>query len=157
LLFYNYNEFLFIWKTFKIGQDLEGLQEIQINNMNAVTGFVNTALNKQNYIARLIAIQYSADQAYHFLILTPQSKYQALSDGLQRLSYSFDKISENEASQIKGRRLKIITVQNNDTIQSLARNMAFDDFKVERFSAFNGLTQGQPLRRGQVLKLIVME
>jgi len=108
-------------------------------------------LDKQNYIVRLVAIQYSEDNAYHFLMLMPQSKYQALSQDLQRMSYSFSKISQAQADQIKGRKIRIVTAQRGDTVESIARYMAFDDYKVERFTALNGLTAGQQLRTGQRL------
>ena len=146
-----------IWKAFKIENAMEGIQEIQINNMNTVTGFTTMAINNQNYIVRLVAVHHSGDNAYHFMTLTPQSKYESLSDGLQRMSYSFDKITQAEADQIKGRSIKIVTAQNGDTIESVASYMAFDDYKVERFIALNGLAQGQTLRAGQRLKIVVRD
>ncbi len=146
-----------VWAAYKIENAMEGVQTTQVNGMDAMTGYTTMALNNQNYIVRLMAIHHSGDNAYHFLMLTPQSKYQSLSEGLQRMSYSFNQISQAEADQVKGRKIKIVTVQNGDTIESIARYMAFDDFKVERFTALNGLSDGQQLRAGQRLKLIVMD
>ncbi len=146
-----------IWEAYEIKKPMEGVQDIKVNDMNAVTGYATTTINNVNYIARLVAIQHSGENAYQFLMLTPQSKYESLSASLQRMSYSFDKISQTEADQIKGRKLRIVTVQSNDTIESIANIMAFEDYKVERFVALNGLKEGQKLTNGQRLKIIVME
>ena len=146
-----------IWQAYKTGKTMEGIQDINVNGMNAVTGYATTTINNVSYIARLVAIQHSGENAYHFLMLTPQTKYESLSANLQRMSYSFNKISQADADQIKGRKLKIVTAQSNDTIESIANSMAFEDYKVDRFIALNGLKEGQKLTNGQRLKLIVME
>ena len=73
------------------------------------------------------------------------------------MTYSFNKITQAEADGIKGKKIKIVTVQRGDTIESIARNMDFDEYKVERFVALNGLDQGQALKAGQKLKLIVRD
>ena len=146
-----------VWKAFKIENQMQGVQTMPVNGMDAMTGYTTMAIQNQNYIVRLVAIHHSGDSAYHFLMLTPESKYQNLSDGLQRMSYSFNKLNQAEADQIKGRRIKIVTAQSGDSISSIANYMAFDDFKVERFVALNGLSQGQQLQAGQQLKIIVWD
>ncbi|HPF45711.1 MAG: M48 family metalloprotease [Alphaproteobacteria bacterium] len=146
-----------VWSAYKIENPMEGVQTMNVNGMDAMTGYTNMTLNEQNYVVRIVAIHYAGDSAYHFVMLTPQSKYQALSDSLQRMTYSFNKITQAEADGIKGKKIKIVTVQRGDTIDSIARNMDFDDYKVERFVALNGLDQGQALKAGQKLKLIVRD
>jgi predicted Zn-dependent protease len=146
-----------VWKAYKIEATLGNIQQIKINDMDAMTGSTQTTLNNQNYIVRLVAIHHSGNNAYHFLILTPESKNAALSSGLQTMTYSFNKISQAEADKIKGRRLKIIQAKSCDTIEKLAAQMAFEDYKLERFIALNGLSNGQQLQNGQRLKLIVMD
>ncbi len=145
------------WKAMKVENEMEGVQTTQVNGMDAMTGYTTMAINNQNYIVRLMAIHHSGDSAYHFLMLTPQSKYESLSQGLQRMSYSFNKITQAEADKIKGRKMKIVTAQSGDTIDSIARYMAFDDYKTERFVALNGLAQGQQLSAGQKFKIIVWD
>lgn len=145
------------WKSFEIENEMENVQTMQINGMDAMTGYTTMAISDVQHNVRLVAIDYGEDSGYHFLMITPQDKLSALSDGLRRMTYSFNKITQAEADQIKGRNIKIITVQNGDTIESIANIMAFDDFKVERFVALNGLNQGQALREGQRLKLIVWD
>lgn len=145
------------WQGYKIEGDIEGLQDIKINGMDAMTGYTTMTINNQNYNVRLIAIHHSENNAYHFLMLTPQDKLQGLSEGLQRMSYSFTKLTGTEASAIKGRQIRIIRARSGDTIDRLSRSMAFDDFRKERFMALNGLSSEASLRNGQMLKLIVWD
>jgi len=146
-----------IWKAYKIENEMQGNQNININGMDAYTAYTTMDMNNQSYVVRLIAIHHSGDNGYHFLMLTPQSKYQGLSDSLQRASYSFDKITDQEAAAIKGRKIKIVRARSGDTIDRLSSQMAFDDYKKERFLALNNLTENQSIKTGQLLKLIVWQ
>jgi predicted Zn-dependent protease len=132
------------------------------NGMDAYTGYTAMTMNNQSYVVRLIAIQHSAfsiqhsaNNGYHSLMLTPQSKYQNLSDSLQHASYSLDKITDQEATAIKRRKIKIIRARSGDTVNGLSSQMAFYTFKEERFIALNNLTDNQGIKTGQLLKLIV--
>lgn len=145
------------WKEYKISNEIQGLEDININGMDAMTGYTTMSMNGQNYNVRLIAIHHSGDNGYHFMMLTPESKYQGLSERLQRMSYSFNRLNDREAADIRGRKIRIIRAKNNDTIAGISRQMAFNDYKVERFMALNGLSDGQALRNRQLLKLIVWD
>ncbi|MDG1858837.1 MAG: M48 family metalloprotease, partial [Emcibacteraceae bacterium] len=146
-----------VWQGNKIENDMQGLQEFKVNGMDAVTAYTNMNIQDKPYVVRLLAIKYSDNTAYNFMMLTPQSKYQSLSEGLQRASYSFDKLSNNEAAALKGRKIKIIRVKSGDTISGLSGQMAFDDFRQERFMALNGLTSNSMLKSGQLLKMIIWD
>jgi predicted Zn-dependent protease len=146
-----------VWQGNKIENTMQGLQEIKVNGMDAVTGFTNMNIQEKPYVVRLVAIQHSANTAYNFMMLTPQSKYQSLSDSLQRASDSFDKLSDREAADIKGRKIKIIRVRSGDTINGLSSQMAFDEYRKERFMALNGLTINSVLKSGESLKMIVRD
>lgn len=99
--------------------------EMLKNGMDAYTGYTAMTMNNQSYVVRLIAIQHSANNGYHSLMLTPQSKYQNLPDSLQHASYSLDKITDQEATAIKGRKIKIIRARSGDTVDGLSSQMAF--------------------------------
>lgn len=146
-----------VWTAYKIEDEMQGNQEIKINGMDAYTSYASMTMNNQNYVVRLIAINHSDNNGYHFLMLTPQNKYQDLSESLQRASYSFDKITDEEAADIKGRKIKIIRVRSGDTVDRLSEQMAFDSYKKERFLALNNLTNDQDIKAGQLLKMIVWQ
>lgn len=144
-----------VWKELAGDRDLQGLQDIQINGMDAVTGWSEGRLDNQDYIMRLVAIRFSESQAYQFMILTPAAKQNALSEGLQRMTYSFRRLAKKELDKYKARRIKIVTVRKGDSATSLARRMAFKDYPLERFLVLNGLQKNSILKTGQKVKLIV--
>lgn len=146
-----------VWKSFEIENEMQNIQTMQINGMDAMTGYTSMAIGDTQANVRLVAIHYGNESGFHFLAITPEDKLSTLTDGIRRMTYSFDKITQAEADQIKGRSIRTVTAQSGDTIDSIANYMAFDDFKVERFAALNGLSQGQALSAGQRLKLIVWD
>ena len=48
-----------------------------------------------------------------------------------------------------------MTGRPGDTVQSLARRMAYRDFQLERFVSLNGLAANSRLIPGQKVKLVV--
>ncbi|NJR77743.1 M48 family metalloprotease [Sphingomonas corticis] len=53
-----------------------------------------------------------------------------------------------------GRRIRIRTVRAGETIDTFARQMAYPDFKRERFVTLNALEDDQPLRAGMLVKVV---
>jgi len=104
---------------------------------------------------RIVAVRYSKTQAYYFLMVTPEDRAGSLNDGLMRMTYSFDRLSRKEAGKIKGRIIRVVTVQRGDTIASLSRHMAYEDHRRDRFLVLNGLNLQSTLRAGQRVKLII--
>ena len=51
--------------------------------------------------------------------------------------------------------IDVVTVKSGDTVQSLARRMAYSDSQVERFRVLNGLTSNENVRPGQKVKIVV--
>ena len=104
---------------------------------------------------RLVAIAFDPQHIYRFIFATPTQQTQPLQMGLRRTTYSFREISPAEAAQYKPHRIRIHQVRPGDTMASLARQMPYQDFQVERFTTLNGLDPRQALQPGQLVKLIV--
>ena len=51
--------------------------------------------------------------------------------------------------------IRIVTVGLNDTVESLSARMAYPQLRQERFLTLNGLSAGQPLKIGSLVKLVV--
>ena len=64
-------------------------------------------------------------------------------------------LSASEAAAIKGKRIRIVTVGARDTIDTLARQMAYPGYQRERFLTLNGLEANAILRPGMLVKLVV--
>ena len=101
--------------------------------------------------ATVFAYDFGGGRAYHFLLLTPAGQgigpFTPMVQSLQRLS-------SQEAAEIRPRRVQLVTVKSGDTVQSLSRRMAYSDYPVERFRTINGLAANAALRPGQKVKII---
>jgi len=145
------------WHKFAKKTALQGLEDVTINGMAAVTGWNDITVAKVPSRVRIVAIHHSETRAYYFLIITPKSKIYNLSNDLQRMTYSFKRLSPGQASKIKGKIIRVVTVKPNDTATKLSGKMAFASHKLDRFLVLNGLNNTSRLRAGQRVKLIVYD
>ena len=137
------------------GAPLSGLETIDINGFPAATGTLRLNTNAGVRDTRLVAIRSDQDRIARFAFFTPPNLTARMEPALQRTTFSFRPLTRSERSALRPRRLSVVTVRRGDTVSSLARRMAFDDFQVERFLALNGMDAGAPLQAGQRVKLIV--
>lgn len=79
--------------------------------------------------------------AYHFVGLAPQGQLGPLAPMLS----SMRTLTDAQAAALRARVIDVVNVGPRDTVQTLAQRMAFDDFRVERFLALNGLNANTPL------------
>ncbi len=145
---------LYLTKIWGKNLTLENIDNITINGMTAATASsrVNTRSGMRDF--RLIAIRHSNNLIYRFLFITSPNQTENFNEEFRRTTFSFKRLSKAEAKNIKPRRIKIVTVKTGDTIEKLANQMVFEDFKVERFRVLNGLQIEQPLALGQRVKIV---
>jgi predicted Zn-dependent protease len=93
------------------------------------------------------------DRAYHFITLAPAGNLGAFAPMLR----SMRTLSAQEAAALRARVIDIVQVRAGDTAQSLAGRMAFDDYRLERFLVLNGLQNGESLRPGEQVKIVVYQ
>lgn len=102
--------------------------------------------------ATVVAYQWDADRIYHFIMLTRGGTgvgpFASMVNSLRR-------ITPQEAAAIRPRIIHVVTVRRGDTAQSLAQQMAYRDYKLDRFLALNGLAPGAPLTPGRKVKLVI--
>ena len=127
-------------------------RRVTINGLPAAvtTARVNTRSGVID--ASVVAYQWSPDRIYHFVMLTQGGHGTA---PFVPMINSLRKITPAEAAAIRPRIVDVVTVAPGDTVQSLAARMAYRDFKVDRFLAFNGLAPNRALVPGQKVKLVV--
>ena len=63
-------------------------------------------------------------------------------------------VRAQEAAAIKPRRVDVVTVKAGDTVQSLAKRMAYTDYQLDRFLTINALEENSALRAGQRVKIV---
>ena len=102
--------------------------------------------------ASVAAYQWDPQRVYYFIMLTPGgygvSPFVPMINSLRR-------ITPAEAAAIRPRIIHVETVRPGDTVQSLASQMAYRDFKLERFLSLNGLASNAVLAPGRKVKLVV--
>lgn len=135
---------------------LRNLETIRVNGLEAATATTQIRTKDGNFDARLVAYRIDAKSIYRLMFLTPGSQTARLSTELRRSTYSFRQLSAAEASRLRPLVLSIIRVRRGDTVQSLARQMPYADFQLERFEVLNGISRNDRLRPGQKLKMVTM-
>ena len=68
---------------------------------------------------------------------------------------SVRRLSPQEATSIRPRVSSVVTAGARDTVDTLARRMAYTTYQTERFRVLNGLTAGEAVQPGQRVKLVV--
>ena len=129
------------------------LDEFEVNGLPGATAVVSAATSKGEVEARLIAIN-AGDRVYRFTALYPPQLSGAMQEPLQRMSYSFRKLSAAQAAALKPLRVRVIKVKSGDTVAGLARRMAQSGDREARFRVLNGLGPKDQLQAGQLVKIV---
>jgi predicted Zn-dependent protease len=127
-------------------------QHVTINGMQAAvtTARVNTASGVMDL--SVAAYRWDPQRVYYFVALTPGGY--GLGPFIPMIN-SLRRISPQEAAVIRPRIIHVVTAGPGDSVQSLANQMAYRDFKLDRFLALNGLAPNSKLLPGMKVKLIV--
>ena len=136
----------------KVQLALGPIQRTSVNGIPAsyVVGRANTSSGAVD--VSVFAYQWDANTIYHFVSLARGG--QGLSPFASMVN-SLRRISNAEAAAIRPRVIDVVTVQQGDTVRSLASRMAYRDYQVDRFMALNGLAANSQLVPGQKVKLVV--
>jgi predicted Zn-dependent protease len=126
---------------------------INQTTVNGIAAFYATATvagqqGTQNAVT-VFAYEFSGSQAFHFVAISP-----ANADPFSGMFQSVKKLSQSEASAIKPRKLRIVTVGRSDTISTMAAKMAYTNLQTERFLALNGLQSNAQLSAGRKVKVV---
>ncbi len=136
------------------GVVLRDVEAIEINGMAAATGRKNAKTKHGPRDVRLIAIRYDAKTVYRMLFVIRPESSAALAEGLRKTTYSFRKLTKDEAAAIKPLRLRIHKVRGGETWQSLAARAPFENYARQRLQVLNGLGPDAKLRLGQKVKIV---
>jgi predicted Zn-dependent protease len=127
-------------------------QRLTINGMAAAITTARVNTDSGLIDASVAAYQWDPKRVYYFVMLTAGgygvTPFQSMIRSLRR-------ITPAEAAAIRPRVIHVVTVRPGDSVQSLASQMAYRSFKLERFLSLNGLAANAALTPGQKLKLIV--
>lgn len=120
--------------------------------INGIPAFYSIALvNTQQGQRALTVFAYEWNErvAYHFITVSASNTRPF--DGMFQ---SVSRLSANEASSIRPRKVRVVTVARGDSVATLAAKMNYNSMKTERFLALNGLTGNVALTAGQKVKVV---
>ncbi len=137
------------------GVTISGVQSFQVNGMEAATGVTKGSISDTPVAIRMVAIRQNASTVYRFLYATPPDNFNALDKQFLASAQSFRGISAADAAGYAPKRIRVVTVQEGDTVASLSQQMQVDDAPADWFRVLNHLGANAELQAGQKAKIIV--
>ncbi|MCW8951925.1 MAG: M48 family metalloprotease [Rhodospirillales bacterium] len=134
---------------------LREIERLDINGLEAATGWNRIATRGGTVDVRLLVIRRSADQAYRLAFVTPSRLTAGLNAEFRRTTYSFRELTQEEAGKIHAMRLLVVPVRSGDTIKTLAGGMPYGRFNDDAFRVLNDLSPEQALTPGGPVKIVV--
>lgn len=129
----------------------ESIQTTTVNGIKAAYGATRATSGEGQVDVIVFAYEWGPQQAFHFTTIS-QAGQATRFDPMFR---SIRRINATEASAIRPRKLSVVTVRSGDTVQTMAKRMAYTDKALERFLVLNGLNASSRLTTGQKVKLVV--
>lgn len=128
------------------------MQRTTINGFNASYGTAAMAGSQGARVAvTVVGYAFSPSVAYHFVVVTPQG--QSMGSLVQTVN-SLTRMTDQEATAVKPRRVRLVRTKAGDTPTSLSRQMAYTDRQLERFLVLNGLAANASLAPGTTVKIV---
>ncbi len=126
--------------------------EIRQTTVNGIPSFYSsTVVNTQQgqREVTVFAYEWGGNVGYHFIAITAPN-----ANPFGSMYSSMSRLNASQASAIKPRKLRVVTVGKADSVASLARRMAYTTLQTERFLALNGLTANASVTTGQKIKIV---
>jgi predicted Zn-dependent protease len=130
---------------------------VEINGMEAAIGWAQRETERGALEFRLVAIRADQENIYRFLAVAPAKQSELFAGQLRDSIFSFRRLTAVEATNLKPRRLRVVTVLPGDSPTTLSHKMAVPDFQWEQFAILNGLFDFDTtakLKPGEKVKLI---
>ena len=133
---------------------LSGVEPLTINGFDAATGVTRQKTRAGLVDLRLVAIRTAPDQIFRFVFATPPDLTQQLATELRRTTYSFRRLTPQQAADVRPLRIKILAAKPGDDAQSLATDLPFGAFNLRWFRLLNGLGATQQVHASELIKTV---
>jgi predicted Zn-dependent protease len=130
------------------GIDPKSVEAIGINGFPAATAIAKGV----DWSFRIYAVRFSTD-VYRFIYATKRMTTET-DKTFHDSVVSFRRMSLAETSSAKPLRLRIVTVEEGDTVERLASRMAINDRPVDRFRVLNGMAPNDKLKPGEEVNIV---
>lgn len=133
---------------------LDDLQAITVNGLEGATGVARVSGRGGKLDLRLVAIRADARTIYRFLFLTKLDWTHRMSLPFRRVTYSFRRLTADEARNVQVRKVSVIKASPGATQDKFSGRMDVPKFPLERFRTLNGMAPSDRVTPGQLIKLI---
>lgn len=133
---------------------LRSVESFRIQDMEAATGVAQVSGKQGRMDVRLVAIRTAPDHIYRFLFMTPPAVTEQYDMAFKQTAYSFHTLTAEQAAAVKPLQIKVVTVAEGDTVQSLADAMPFEGYDADMFRLLNGLDANATLTSGVPVKTV---
>jgi predicted Zn-dependent protease len=129
--------------------DKPSTEELTINGFPAASAVAHG----DQWQFRVYALRFAGD-VYRFIFATKQKTTESERNARETVG-SFRRLTLEEIQAARPLRIKIITAQPGDTVESLSHRMADIDHPVERFRVLNGLDPHAQVKARDRVKIVV--
>jgi predicted Zn-dependent protease len=129
--------------------DKASTEDLTINGFPAAS----TTAHGDQWQFKVYALRFGAD-VYRFIFASRQKSTESERNARETVN-SFRRLTLEEIQAARPLRIKVITVQPGDTVDSLAHRMAGVDRPVERFRVLNGLDSRAQVKVRDRVKIVV--
>ena len=137
------------------GVILRDFERLDINGMEAATGWYEIATESEQLDVRVVTIRMDASNIFSFRFVAPLWHMARLGRAFRETTYSFQPLTALEATRIQFRRVHTLVVGPRDRVDSLAALMKVDSHEREWFRLLNGLHPRQEVTAGDRVKLVI--
>jgi predicted Zn-dependent protease len=131
------------------GVDKSSTEELTINGMPAAS----TTAQGDQWQFKVYALKFGND-VYRFIFAARQKTTESERNARETVN-SFRQLTLEEIQAARPLRIKVITVQPGDTVESLSHRMAGVDHPTERFRVLNGLDPKAQVKVRDRVKIVV--
>jgi predicted Zn-dependent protease len=131
------------------GVDRSATEDITINGFTAAS----TTASGDPWQFKVYALRFGAD-VYRFIFASRQKTTESERNARETVS-SFRRLTLDEIQSARPLRIRVITVQPGDTVESLAHRMSGVDRPIERFRVLNGLDAHAQVKVRDRVKIVV--
>jgi predicted Zn-dependent protease len=133
---------------------MEGVDKASTEDLT-INGFPVAAAsaNGEQWQFKVYALRFGTD-VYRFIFASKQRTTESERNARETVN-SFRRLTLEEIQAARPLRIKVITVQPGDTVESLSHRMAGIDRPAERFRILNGLDQQAQVKPRDRVKIVV--
>ena len=131
------------------GVDKSSTEELTINGFPAASAIAKG----DQWQFKVYALRFGSD-VYRFIFASRQKTQESERNARETVN-SFRRLSLDEVQAARPLRIKVITVQPGDTVESLSHRMAAVDHPMERFRILNGLDAHAQVKVRDKVKIVV--